>query len=76
VTIHQDVDLYSATLDESAELTVELGEARNGFLQVARGAVMLDGEELLAGDAATMQGRKSLQLSARANSELLFFDLG
>lgn len=75
LTIHQDVSMYSATLDASAELGCDVGESRHGFLHVARGSIEMDGEELVAGDAAAMQNQGSLTLRAIENSELLLFDM-
>ena len=75
LTIHQDVSMYSAVLDASAEISCEVDESRHGFLHVASGSVELDGEELVTGDAATMQDQGALTLRAIENSELLLFDM-
>ena len=75
LTIHQDVNLYSSSLDESHTVDVSLGAARHGFLQIARGSVTINGEELVAGDAATLQGEAALTLTATQSSELLLFDM-
>ena len=75
LTIHQDVSLYSSTLEESAQLTIDLDAARNGFLQVARGAIEINGETLRCGDAIEMQDEGSLALRAIETAELLLFDM-
>jgi len=75
LTIHQDVNLYSSSLQESHSIDVSLDAARRGFLQIARGSVTMNGEELVAGDAATLQGEAALTLVATQSSELLLFDM-
>ena len=75
LTIHQDVNLYSSTLEPSVELTINLDATRNGFLQVARGAIEVNGETLRGGDAIEMQDEGSLALRAIEPAELLLFDM-
>ena len=75
MTIHQDVSLYSATLEESAELQIDIGATRNGFLQVARGAIEIGGDTFLTGDAIAMQNEGPLTLRATETAELLLFDM-
>jgi redox-sensitive bicupin YhaK (pirin superfamily) len=75
LTIHQDVSLYSSTLEESAQLTIELDATRNGFLQIVRGAIEINGETLRCGDAIEMQDEGSLALRAIETAELLLFDM-
>ena len=75
LTIHQDVNLYSTELDEGAETKLELDKSRQGFLQVVRGSVEIDGEELGAGDAVTVQDQAVFTVRALQDAELLFFDM-
>lgn len=75
LTIHQDVNLYEAELDAAQQIGVSLDESRRGFLQVVRGAVTLDDEELVAGDAVTIEGQRDIQLHATQDTRLLFFDM-
>ncbi len=76
VTIHQDVDLYAASLNtgESVSHHFELG--RVGWIQVARGSVQLDGHTLTAGDGAAIEQVSDLTLAAGSDAtEILLFDL-
>ena len=75
LTIHQDLNLYSSDLDEGVETELEISEARRGFLQIVRGSVEMDGAELVAGDAVSMQDQAPLSIRAIQNSELLFIDM-
>ena len=76
VTIHQDVSLYSAKLEENAELSYQLAEGRKAWLQVVRGSAQLNGEALGLGDGAAISDLSSLSLVAdENNTEILLFDL-
>ena len=76
VTIHQDVSLYTSTLSAGANLTYRLGESRRAWLQVARGTVQLNGQEMTEGDGAAITQVDPLNLTAVADdSEVLLFDL-
>ncbi|MEL7448689.1 MAG: pirin family protein [Pseudomonadota bacterium] len=76
VTIHQDVNLYSSLLDDGEAVSYDLGEGRNGWLQVARGSVRLDGNELSAGDGVALKGARTLKLEGVDDAEILLFDMG
>jgi len=72
LTIHQDVDLYTTTLRD-ASVTFDFRPDRYGWLQVARGAVTVNGEELRAGDGAAIE--KESQVTIAGDGEVLLFDL-
>ena len=75
VTIHQDVSLYASVLSGESTLSHQLDTGRRGWLQVARGQVSLNGQELEAGDGVALQGPMSFEVSGSENAELLFFDM-
>ncbi len=75
VTIHQDVDVYVARLDAGKEVARALRPQRHGWLQVARGAVQLNGEPLTAGDGAATSSEATLTIQAETPAEILLFDL-
>ena len=72
LTIHQDVDLYTTTLRDNS-VTFDFRPNRYGWLQVARGAVTINGEELRAGDGAAIE--KESQVTIAGDGEALLFDL-
>lgn len=74
VTIQQDADLYIARLDEGATATHTLARG-HGWLQVARGAVRVNGDELTAGDGAAISNEARVRVEAKGPSEILLFDL-
>lgn len=75
LTVHQDVNLLSAVLDEGKELAYSFDGQRSGFLQVVRGGVEIDGQRLSAGDAVATQDQDAIAVRAAENSELLLFDM-
>ena len=75
LTIHQDVNLYASSLQESHAVDIELLAGRNSFLHIARGKVSMNDDELVAGDAVTVEGQAALTLRASEDSEMLLFDM-
>ena len=75
VTIHQDADLHIARLGKGDEATHSLAAGRHAWLQVAHGAVKLNGKELKQGDGAAISDEKELRVAAEQESEVLLFDL-
>lgn len=75
LTIHQDADLYLATLDTGQSLKFALRPSRHAWLQVLRGAARLNGQELTAGDGAATTGESLLVVEASDPAEVLLFDL-
>jgi hypothetical protein len=75
VTIHQDARLYATLL--AAELSIDLpvDVKRCGYLQVAKGDVVLNGVALNAGDAVKIEDESKVQIVAQSKAELLWFDL-
>jgi redox-sensitive bicupin YhaK (pirin superfamily) len=76
VVIHQDVELLAALLNAGEKLTHALATGRKGWIQVIRGAVALDGRDLVAGDGAAVANEPGLSITAKVdNTEILVFDL-
>jgi redox-sensitive bicupin YhaK (pirin superfamily) len=75
VTIHQDVDLYTTLLAPGEQITYRLKPQRYAWLQVARGAVRLNGTRLEAGDGAAIREEELLEIKANDPSEILLFDM-
>ncbi len=75
VVIHQDVRLFAGILRPGDTVAHSLAPGRHAWVQIARGAVELNGVPLSAGDAAAVSEEASLTLRAREESELIVFDL-
>ncbi|MEH2328195.1 pirin family protein [Nostoc sp.] len=76
VTIYQDVDLYTSVLEDGDVVNYQVKPGRYAWLQVARGIVDLNGEELRAGDGVQINGEEQLEISTNVGGEILLFDLG
>ncbi len=74
LTIHQNARVYAARLNGN-EVTHTLATGRRAWLQVARGAVKLNGTMLHAGDGAGIENEPTLSLTADGSAEVLLFDL-
>ena len=75
VTVHQDVDLFAALLEPGEQVTQSLRPGRHAWLQVARGALTVNGVSLQAGDGLAASDEPRLEIAAAQPSEFLLFDL-
>jgi quercetin 2,3-dioxygenase len=75
VTIHQDARLYVSLLQPGEEVEHELANGRYGWLQVAKGAIELNGKTLRQGDGAAISEEPKLDIKAAQDAEILLFDL-
>jgi quercetin 2,3-dioxygenase len=75
VPIPQDATVYAATLARGERVEHALAPGRLGWLQVARGALLVNGEQLAQGDGAAIEGERAITLEAVEPAETLLFDL-
>ncbi len=75
VTIHQDVDLHVTLLEAGERLTYPLEPGRHAWVQIAQGAVTLNGTPMNQGDGAAVTEEGVLEVSAIEPAEVLLFDL-
>lgn len=75
VTVHQDVELLVARPAPGEQVAHRLKPDRHAWVQVARGAIVLNGIDLQAGDGAAVSVEEILELSVNEMSEILLFDL-
>jgi quercetin 2,3-dioxygenase len=75
IKIHQDVDLYAAVLDKNSRVSHTLQPNRHAWVQVARGAISIDGLTLAQGDGAAISDRSEVAIEATEDAEILLFDL-
>ncbi len=76
VTIHQNAAIYASLLPQGASVTHGLGPDRGAWVQVAQGAVLVNGVPLAAGDGASVEDERSVTVVGRDPAEILLFDLG
>lgn len=72
---NQDADLYGALLAPRERVTHALQPGRHAWIQLARGAIELDGQTLSAGDGAAVSEQRAVEIAATDDAELLLFDL-
>jgi redox-sensitive bicupin YhaK (pirin superfamily) len=75
VTIHQDAKLYVALLAPGDDIHHGLEGDRHAWVQVIKGAVMVQDTTLQAGDGAAVSEEDALSIRASEEAEILLFDL-
>lgn len=75
VTIHRDVELYLGRLAAGGRVAYEPELGRNVWVQVTRGGVRLNGQELAESDGAALDGGSAIEIVAAGDAEFLLFDL-
>ena len=75
VTVHQDMELYAAVLNRGDRISYTLNPQRHAWIQVARGAVTLNGLSLDTSDGAAISNETNLVIEATTDAEFLLFDL-
>jgi redox-sensitive bicupin YhaK (pirin superfamily) len=73
--IHQDVDVYATVLEPGNKARLDLRPGRHAWVQVVRGELSVNGQNLGAGDGAALSDESAVDLTARTGSEVLIFDL-
>jgi quercetin 2,3-dioxygenase len=73
--IHQDARIFLATLDDGEHVTHTLATGRHAWLQVLRGDVTLNGQQLATSDGAAVSEEDSLTVEANGAAEVMLFDL-
>src|SRR5689334_7630572 len=75
VLVHQDLSLFASILSAGKEVDYTIDQQRYAWLQVARGAVSVNGEKAQQGDGVIAVGESSLRITAEEDAEVLLFDL-
>ena len=75
LTVHQDVDIYGALLEPGQQLEYAVHADRHLWIQLVKGGLSLNGNDLEAGDGAALSDEKNITLLAAESSEFLIFDL-
>jgi len=75
VKLHADARLYAGLFDGDEEARLTLDPARLSYVQLIRGELSVNGQALVAGDAAKLVSESQLHLSHGRDAEVLVFDL-
>jgi len=76
VKLYQDAEIYASELTAGETVERPLEKGRYAWLQVIRGAITLNGEQLKAGDGAAIAGEPRIEIAGKGDkNEILLFDL-
>lgn len=75
LTIHQDAEIYAAEIGDGDKITYDIRPGRRLWLQIVRGIVSLNGDELREGDGARIHNEPRIELDTAYRGEFLLFDL-
>ena len=73
--VHQDAALFAGRLAAGSRVAHALAAGRHAWVQIAAGAVDLNGTALRQGDGAAVSGEAEIALRATEPAEILLFDL-
>lgn len=72
---HQDALVYATMLGAGEAVGLDLARGRRAYVQVARGDVRVNGQDLAAGDGARIQDEARVEIAGLGSGEVLIFDL-
>lgn len=75
VSFNQDVYIYRGILTATAQCAYELKTGRGLWIQMVKGKITVNGQELSTGDGAAIENISDVRINALNNSEFLMFDL-
>lgn len=75
VSIHADAAVYAGLFTGTESFTLPLNPARKAYVHLVSGVLKVNGQRLLAGDAAKLADESVLTLSDGEDAEVLVFDL-
>ena len=75
VTVHQDVDVWSACFSAGARVSLPLKHRRAAWAQLVGGAVSINGVPAESGDGIAIGEEDSLDVKVLDSAEILVFDL-
>jgi redox-sensitive bicupin YhaK (pirin superfamily) len=73
--IHQDARIFATELGDGESAVLELAPGRHAWVQVAKGALSVNGVDLAEGDGAAVSDEAALELVGKGGGEALVFDL-
>jgi redox-sensitive bicupin YhaK (pirin superfamily) len=71
----QDARLFTTILSAGKDAALDLAAGRHAWIQVVRGALDINGENLGSGDGAAVSDESRIEIKAGEESEFLVFDL-
>lgn len=75
LVIQQDATIYAALIDGEERAERPLAAGRRGYVHVARGSLVVNGQPMSAGDGLKLEQEASIVLEQGRAAEVLVFDL-
>lgn len=75
ISLNQDMNLYAAKFQKPEELNFTLLRGRKAWIQLVRGALLVDEIPLNPGDGLAIENENAFRLKGDAGAEFLLFDL-
>ncbi len=76
LSLNQDADLHAGLFDDGERADHSVSDGRGAWIHVARGAVVVNDQELRAGDGIAIDGPRTITIAgASGGGEVLLFDL-
>ena len=74
MTIRSDADIYAATLKGDQRIDHAMADGSRGWVQVARGSLTVNGQDLRRGDGLAIRESGRLEFEKGDNAEVLYFE--
>ena len=75
LSVYQDAKVYAGLFDGDESADYKFAENRYGYVQVARGELVISGYRFEAGDGARIRAQDVISFSKGKQAEVLLFDL-
>ena len=75
VTMHQDARMYAGLFDGEEAAALDIAAGRLAYVHVVRGAAVVNGRPVSAGDALLYADEPRVEIASGDNAEILVFDL-
>jgi hypothetical protein len=76
ISILQDADMYISRLKKGDHLLFSIRQNRGVWLQVVKGSLQINDQQLKTGDALSSEQAQELKILAGEESEFILFDIG
>ncbi len=73
--IQQDACIFLSQIDDGVQISHNLPKGRHAWLQVLRGSVSLNGDDLQTSDGAAVSEESLITIQGTSDAEIMLFDL-
>ena len=75
LSLNQDVDMYAALLNGDEQITHTIDPKHHAWIQVAKGSLSVNHNEVAAGDGVSVDGPETLVFENGRDAEIIVFDM-